>query len=49
MVEIAVCRSRELECPEADIVQSLVINAEGLVGVLNQLVNRERGVVRLVN
>jgi hypothetical protein len=33
--------------PEADVIKGLVINAIGLVGVLDQLVDGEGGVVRL--
>ena len=47
MVEIAVGGGGELQCPEADIVESLVIDKEGLIGVLNKLVNRQSGIVRL--
>lgn len=47
MVEITVRRCRQLECPEADVVQSFVVNAECLVRVLDELVNGESGVVRL--
>ena len=47
MVEIAVGGGGELQCPEADIVESLVIDTEGLIGVLNKLVNGESGVVWL--
>ena len=47
VVEIAVGGGGELQCPEADIVESLVIDTEGLIGVLNKLVNGESGVVWL--
>ena len=47
MVEIAVGGGGELQFPEADIVESLVIDTEGLIGVLNKLVNRQSGIVRL--
>ena len=47
MVEITVRRRRQLECPETDVVQSFVVNAECLVRVLNELVDGESGVVRL--
>lgn len=49
VVEVTVRRVGELECAHADVVQSLVINAEGLVRVLDQLVNRESSVVGLDN
>jgi hypothetical protein len=47
VVQVAVGWCRELEGAEADVVESLVVNAEGLIGVLDQLVDREGGVVRL--
>lgn len=45
MVEITVSRWAELECSEANIVQSLVIDAESLVGIFNELMHRQRRVV----
>ena len=39
VVEIAVCRGRQLEGTEADIVQGLVVDTEGLVRVLDELVD----------
>ena len=39
MVEISVGGSGELEGTEADIVESFVVNAEGLICVLNQLMD----------
>jgi len=47
VVQIAIGRVGQLQGTHADIVQSFVVNAEGLVGILNQLMNGERGVVRL--
>lgn len=47
VVEITVGRGRQLQGSEADVVESLVVDTEGLVRVLDELVNRERGVVRL--
>jgi len=49
MVQVAVRGVRELESTHADVVESLVINAEGFIGVLNQLVDGESGVVGLNN
>jgi hypothetical protein len=37
----------ELKCPEADVIEGLIINAEGFVRVFDQLVNGEGGVVWL--
>lgn len=47
MVEIAIGGGGELERPEADIVESLVINAERLIRVLDELMHGEGGIVRL--
>jgi hypothetical protein len=49
MIEITVGRSGEFESAEADIIQGFVIDAKGLVGVLDQLMHGESGVVRLDN
>ena len=49
MVEVTVCGCRQFECTEADIVESLVVDAECFICVLNKLVNGQRGVVRLNN
>ena len=48
VVQVGVGWHRELERPEADVVQRLVVDAERLVGVLNELVHGERGVVGLI-
>ena len=47
VVEISVGGNVELEGSEADIVKSFVVDTEGLVRVFDQLMNRERSVVRL--
>ena len=47
MVEVAIGGVCLLQGAEADVVQRLVVDAEGLVGVLDQLVDGEGGVVRL--
>jgi len=47
MVKITVSWGGELEGSEADIVKSLVINAHNLIGVLDELMDREGGVVWL--
>ncbi len=47
MVEITICGVGELEGTEADVVKSLIVNAVGLICVLNKLVNRESGIVWL--
>lgn len=47
MIQIAVGRSRQLQRPEADVVERLVVDAVSLVGVFHQLVDGQRRVVRL--
>lgn len=49
VVKITVRGVGELEGLLANVVEGLVVNAEGLVGVLNELVDGEGGVVRLNN
>jgi len=39
VVKVTICRGRQLESTEADVVQSFVVNTESLVRVLNELVN----------
>merc|ERR1711906_86718 len=45
VVKVTVGRSGELEGTEADVVKGFVVEAEALVGVLNELVHGEGGVV----
>jgi len=47
MVKITVGRGGELEGSEADVIEGLVVNAHDLIGVLNELMHGEGGVVRL--
>merc|ERR1719208_38102 len=47
VVEVTVGGSGELQSSEADVVESLVVNAVGLVSVLHELVHGEGGVVGL--
>merc|ERR1712195_469401 len=47
MVEITVGGGGELEGPEADIVEGLIVDAHNLIGVLNELMHGEGGVVGL--
>jgi len=49
MVKISISGGGQFQGSETDIVESLVVNGEGLIGVLYQLVDREGGVVRLDN
>ena len=45
VVEVTIGGGGQLQGAEADVVQSLVVDAERLVGVLDQLVDRQGGVV----
>ena len=47
MVEVAIGGGGQLQGAEADVVQRLVVDAVRLVSVLDQLVDREGGVVGL--
>lgn len=47
VVEVTIGGGSEFQGLEADFVKSFVINAEGLIGVLDKLVHRQGGVVRL--
>ena len=47
MVKISIGWGGELKGSEADVIESLVVNAEGLVRVLDELVDREGSVVGL--
>ena len=45
MVQVTVGRGGQLQGTEADVVQGLVVDEDGLVGVLAQLVDGEGAVV----
>ena len=45
MVEVPIGGSSELQCAEANVVESFIINAECLVGILNQLMHRKSSIV----
>ncbi len=47
MVEITISWGGQLQGPEADVIQSLIVDAEGFIRILNQLMNRQSGIVRL--
>ena len=47
MVQVSVCWGGEFQGSEADVVESFIVNTVGLVGVLNELVDRQGGVVGL--
>ena len=45
MVKVTIGGSRELQCAEADVIKCLIVDAECLIYILNQLVHRQGGVV----
>lgn len=47
VVEVPVGRRGEFQRAEADVVESLVVDAEGFIRVLQELVDRQGGIVRL--
>lgn len=47
MVEIAVRLSGQLECAKANVIEGFVNDAERFIGVLEQLMGRHGGIVRL--
>jgi len=47
VVEVAIGRSGQLESTEADVIQSLVVNAVRFIRVFNQLMHWQRCIVRL--
>jgi hypothetical protein len=49
VVKITISGCCQLQCSEAYVVKSLVIDAEGLVRIFDQLMNRKGSVVRLAN
>jgi len=49
VVKITICGCREFECPEADIVESFVVNAECLIRIFHKLMNGKGRVVGLKN
>mmetsp|Transcript_22833 Transcript_22833/g.34274 ORF Transcript_22833/g.34274 Transcript_22833/m.34274 type:complete len:314 (-) Transcript_22833:77-1018(-) len=47
VVQVAIAGVLKLECTEANIVKRLVIKCKALIGVLHQLMDRKRSIVRL--
>ena len=47
VVEVPIGGCGQFECAEADVVEGLVVDAVGLVSVLDQLMDREGGIVGL--
>jgi hypothetical protein len=47
MVEVSEGRGGELEGPEADVIEGLIVKDEGLIRVLDELMDREGGIVGL--
>lgn len=49
MIEIPISWIGELQGTETDVVESLVVNTEGLISIFYQLMHGESGIVRLHN
>jgi hypothetical protein len=49
MVQISISWVLELQSAETNIVKSFIVNAKCFVGILNQLVDGESGIVRFNN
>lgn len=49
MVQVTICGGGELESTQANVIEGLVVDTEGLVRVLNELMDGKSGVVRLNN
>ena len=49
MIQVSICWILKFQSSETNVVESFVVNAVRLVGVLNKLMNRESCVVRLHN
>lgn len=47
MIKITICWVIQLQGPEADIIERLVVNAERAVGILDKLMYRKRSIVWL--
>ena len=47
MVQVAIGGGRELQGPEADVVEGLVVNHHNLIGILNKLMDGQSSIVRL--
>lgn len=49
MVQISISGGGKFESSEANVVQGLVVDTIGLIGILDQLVDREGGIVGFYN
>lgn len=49
MVQVTICGGGELESTQANVIEGLVVDTEGLVRVLNELMDGKSGVVWLNN
>src|SRR3569833_3401866 len=48
-VQVLIARARDIQVPATDVVDGLVIDQEGAIGILDGAMRRENGVVRLDN
>ena len=49
MVQISISGGGQLKGTEADIIKSLIVNAEGLISIFHKLMNRQGGIVGFNN
>jgi hypothetical protein len=49
VIEVTVTWARELNSTHADVVECLVVDTEGLIGVLDELMDGEGGIVGFEN
>jgi hypothetical protein len=47
MIEVSIGWILKLERSETNVIQSLIVNAESLIGIFDKLVNRKCSIVRL--
>lgn len=47
MIQVAVSGCRQLQCPEANVIEGFVVDTESFIGVLDKLVNGEGCIIGL--
>ena len=47
VVEVSISGGRKLESPEADVIESFIVDTESFIRVFYELVNRQGGIVGL--
>lgn len=49
MIQVSISRRSQLQSSETDVIESFIVNAEGLIRIFHQLVDRQSGIVGLHN